>query len=79
MTLKNFRKFKSYLLYGVAFGLVVALSSFFGGVFHSKNAPTVSKGVQLPSIVPSASADDAAADAGDACDSDPGGGDISCE
>lgn len=77
---KILQKFKSRFLYGVAFSLVLLLTSFINGFFFSKNSPKVSKGVQLTSI-PHASADVVgdtrdSEDAGeDGCDS----GDTDCD
>jgi len=87
MISKILQKLKLYLLYGVAFSFVLTISSFVSDLFTSKNlstaplashlfssksSPTVSKGLQLPSIIPYASADDPhndGSDGGDSCDS----------
>lgn len=72
MMFKMSQKLKSYLLYGVVFSLVVTVSSFVNRLFESKSLPTVSKGVQLSSTIPYASADHPPAeDTNDDDDCDP--------
>jgi len=72
--LKLVKKIKRYLLYGVAFSFVLTVSSYINNRLNSssKSLPTVSKKIQLPPIIPTASADDPhdpdGSDGTDTCD-----------
>lgn len=73
------KKIEQYALYGVVFSLVFSAVSMFSALLDSgKSTSKVTKGVQLPSVVPYASADHTSSGDGDACDAPGDGGGPSC-